>query len=56
MAILMDGTEHKLDPNGVVGKFDPAVVRLQQHSGIEQGIRVGVHRLHIATDPARRFA
>src|ERR1700722_4882809 len=42
--------------NAVIGKFDPAVPRLVEHTGEEQGMHVAMDRLYVSANSSRGLA
>lgn len=48
--------ERELDPDRIIGKFDPAVLDAAEHAGRKQRLHVAVHGLHVALHAPRGLA
>jgi hypothetical protein len=49
------GTQHDIDPDGVEGKNNEALLGLLQNACLEQGVYIAVYGFHVAGDPPRRL-
>jgi hypothetical protein len=45
--------QHHVNPNGVEGEDNEALIGFLQDAGIEQRMHVAMHRLHVAAHPKR---